>query len=841
MAHVKTVKLLSLLLFVSISFGIYAQDEYLYDFNDLETADLGGQDNWLTIQHTSGNDDFTVNIIAGNAVSPDATNAAFFDFGGPNVGRTATRKASSNFDFDFTSGGVIELEVDMHLNWWGSFFGAGFDADGDGHIAPGLSSEEFDGGLILNIAAYDTDNNKVILPNGDEFIFTIENPGWCRFRLLIDFSANDGEGALALFYIPGAIGDEWIAISEIQGVNMGMTPGSGDKQDYEVWDGIFFHSQGSIGGFDNIIVRQPENNGELQYIEMAAIPNKLTTSPSFDLLASATSGLPVEFEITEGPASIEGNTLVLTGNPGVVTIRASQPGDDFWAPAPDIYQSFEVVDPQAYTAELTVRRPANNTSVYMAELSEIILVTSTYIEHSDVLHIENVECEIEGQTFSADKWATGYNTALWTPPAYGFYTMTVTVTSTGNVVTTSTVDFEVTADISNIVVPAFNEVELTSEHKTEMADFVFPTYAGAFNQITSTLDVTCPPGGCEPWDRVGYMEVRGPTGEWVELFRYITPYGVACNHSVDATDYASILQGLVEMRFYIEIWQNGLVLDVNFDFQAGEPEYKYSWVDVIWRGTYPFGDYANLQPVEEILVDFEDNIEASKLKIINTGHGWGDLNSGNAAEFYEATHKIKVNNDEFNQHLWVTCNPNPDGCQPQNGTWYHNRSGWCPGSISYVYNYDLSPYVGLSDVNIAYEFATNYVDLCHPNHPDCVTGVTCDDCSDSFNPNFVISGNLITYSDHQIVSSIKESALIQLKNVSLQPNPANNFVTISNTGNTKIYQATVKIFNSMGQIVDTFSWNGQRLKINLDSYTSGLYFVLIEDKSESKSLKLIVE
>lgn len=838
----KTVKLLLLLLlFISTSLGIYAQVEHLYDFNDLENSVLGGQDNWLTIKHTNGDNDFDVNVVAGDVVSPDATNAAFYNHGGPGVGRTATRKASSNFDFDFTSGGVVELEIDMHLNWWGAFFGVGFDADGDGHIAPGLPTEEFDGGLILNIAGNNTDNNKVILPDGDEIVFSIDNPGWSRFRMLIDFTANNGEGALALFYIPEAIGDEWIAISEIQGVNMGMTPGSGDKRDYEVWDGIFFHSQGGTGGFDNILIRQPENNGELQYIEMAAIPNMLSTSPPFDLLANASSGLAVAFEVTEGPASLEGNTVTLTGEAGMVTIKVSQAGDDVWAPAPDIYQSFEVVDPQAYSADLTIRRPANNTNVYMAELSEIILVTSTYIEHSDVLHIENVEYEIEGQTFTADKWATGYNTALWTPPAYGSYTMNVTVTSTGNVVTTSSVDFEVTSDISDIVVPAFEEVELNSTNQVETAEFVFPTYAGAFNQITSMLDVTCPPGGCEPWDRMGFMEVRGPTGEWVELFRYITPYGVECNHSVDATDYASLLQGLVEMRFYIEIWQNGLVVDVNFDFLAGEPEYKYSWVDVIWRGTYPFGDYANLQPVEEISLDFEDHVEASKLKIINTGHSWGDLNTGNAAEFYEATHKIKVNDDIFNQHLWVTCNPNPDGCQPQNGTWYHNRAGWCPGSISYVYDYDLSPYIELSDVNIVYEFATDYVDLCHPNHPDCVTGVTCSDCSDSYNPNYVISGNLVTYSNEQIVTSNKEPTLVNLRNVSIQPNPANDFVTLSNTGNTKMDQTRVKIFNSMGQIVDTFSWDGQSVSIDLDSYTSGLYFVLIEDKSESKSLKLIVE
>jgi hypothetical protein len=835
-------KIINLLfLLISISFSAQAQIEHLYDFNDLEMDDLGGQDNWVTIQQTNGENDFFINITASGVVSADGSKAVFYDYGGPGVGRTATRKATPNFDFDFSIGGVIELEVDMHLNWWGAFFGAGFDADGDGHIAPGLPTEENDGGIMLSIAAQNPDNNKIILPNGESFIFSIENPGWCKFKLLMDFNANDGEGALALFYLPNATGEEWIAMNEVQGVNMGLTPGSGDKMDYEVWDGIFFHSQGGVGAFDNIVVRQAENNGQLQFIEMAEVPNMLTTDPPYELEATATSGLPVEFEITEGPATINGNILTLTGEAGIVTIKASQPGDDTWAPASNIYQSFEVVDPQAYNANLTIRRPAHNTNVYMSELSEVILVASAYIEHHDVLHIENVEFVIDGQSFTAEKWATGYNTASWTPPSYGTYSMTVNVTTTGNVLTTNTVDFEVVSDISDLSVQAFDGLELNNQHQTDTAEFVFPTYAGAFNQITALLDITCPPGGCEPWDRMGYMEVRGPTGEWVELFRYITPYGVECSHNMDATDYSSILQGIVEMRFHIGIWQNGLVLDVDFNFTAGEPEYKYSWVDVIWRGTYPFGDYANLQPVEEIVVNYEENVEASKLKVINTGHSWGDLNTGNAAEFYEATHKIKVNDDEFDQHLWVTCNPNPDGCQPQNGTWYFNRAGWCPGSISYVYDFDLTPYVNLSDVNMVYEFAPDYVDYCHPNHPDCVTGVTCADCNDSYNPNYVISGNLISFSNEQLVTKIQKPLPLSLNYVKLLPNPAIDFTTLSNSANTNIDQTTVTLFYSTGQVLRSFEWNGEDKLIDLSTLKPGLYFIVIENKAESKSLKLIVE
>ena len=834
-------KMLLPLIFLFLSGFTYAQViENPYNFNDLEMANLDGQDDWHTILHNTGTYDFIVDFTAGGLVSPDGSLAAFYDGGGPGFGRTATRKATSNFDFDFTQGGIVELEFDMHRSYWGVFFGAGFDADGDGHIAPGLPTELNDGGIYVNAASQDPAKNKLVLPNGQSHIFSIDNADWCRYKMILDFTANDGEGAVALFFKPGAVGDEWIPVNEIQGVNMGMAPGSGNKQDYEVWDGIFMHTTGETGGFDNIMIRQPENTGLLQFIELTPIPNKLTTDPGFNLQASATSGLPVVFEITEGPATINGNTVTLNGEAGLVTVKASQPGDDTWAAAPNVYQTFEVVDPQEYTADLTIRRPANNTNVYMSELSEIILVASAYIDHTDVLHIENVEYVIEGESVNAEKWASGYNTGVWTPPAYGTYSMTVNVTSTGNVTTSSTISFEVSSNTTNMLVPAFDGVELHFDHQTDTAEFIFPTYAGAFNQITSLLDVTCPPGGCEPWDRVGYMEVRGPTGEWIEMFRYITPYGVECNHELDATDYASILQGLVEMRFHIEIWENGLVIDVDFDFQAGEPEYKYSWVDVIWRGTFPFGDYADLQPMDTINWNYPENAEASRLKVINTGHGWGDLNTSNAAEFYEATHKIKANDDAFDQHLWVVCSPNPDGCQPQNGTWFHNRAGWCPGSISYVYDYDFTPYVDMSDVEIVYEFYTGYIDYCHPNHPDCVTGVTCSDCGASFNPHYIISGNLVTYSNNLLVTSIEGEQDNDYFGVRAYPNPASGVINLSAKKLNAPFAANVKVMNPTGQVVDEFIWDGKTEQIDVSSWQAGVYFFGITSGKQSEIIRVII-
>ena len=63
---------------------------------------------------------------------------------------------------------------------------------------------------------------------------------------------------------------------------------------------------------------------------------------SFDLEASATSGLEITFTI-DGPAELDGLTVTPTAL-GTVTITASQAGNENYAAADDIAQSFEVIE-----------------------------------------------------------------------------------------------------------------------------------------------------------------------------------------------------------------------------------------------------------------------------------------------------------------------------------------------------------------------------------------------------------------------------------------------------------------------------------------------------------------
>lgn len=828
-------KRILLIIGLMVSFWARAQVEYLYDFNNLTTGsqNLNGQDGWVTHYQTApASQDFNVDYVCGSDMAPDESIAVWYPYGGSGVGRTATRKASSNFNFSFQQGGILDLEMDMNRTWWGNFFGVGFDGDGDGHILPGMN--DVDGGVYLFCKGQgDSGHARLHLPNGTSVDFDFDQGGWNRYKMSFDFTAYNGEGSVTVFVKPGCNG-EWIQQASATNVNMHLTPGSGDKNDYHVWDGLFFHSQGGTGGFDNLLVRQ-QPDGNAQLIEMADIPNQLVFNNPITLEATASSGLPVTFELIEGPATINGNILTLTGETGVVRLKATQAGNSSWLPAPDVIKTFEVVDPDLYTPEITLRRPYNDTKVYMDALHPMLIVVSAYVEHPEVIKFNQVKATINGedillQTDYPNDPENGYYYGMWTPSGFGDYDMTVSITQSGGKVTTATNQFEVKNQIDNSleVETMHGDITCSPTQHSDRGEYVFPSHVGAFKEIEAHFDYNCVNGNCDTYDRIGGVRIRNYRGEWVELFRYLTPFGVECSDDVDVSDFTSLLQGLVELECYLELWNgSGARPNLTFTFTKGTPEHLYVDVDEIWYGTFSFGDYANQQPVPEVDYKFHEQADAVSLKITTTGHNWSSgtnntYNTGNAAEFYEATHHVLVNGqNKFDQHLWRGCTPNPAGCQPQNGTWTYSRSGWCPGSIGMVWDFDISEYLNAGHANLFYQFDPTYLDLCHPNHPDCVDGITCEECAAPDNPILRVSGKVVSYSNNEnVFMGVHQTVAKPAFEAKVYPNPAKGQVTISTD-----YEhgaVSVMMLNAMGQMVMYFTVDGERT-IDVSALPAGIY------------------
>lgn len=77
-----------------------------------------------------------------------------------------------------------------------------------------------------------------------------------------------------------------------------------------------------------------------QTIDFGALADKTYGDPDFDVSATASSGLDVSFA-AEGNCTIAGATVHITGA-GDCSVKAKQPGDDNYNPAPDVTQSFTI-------------------------------------------------------------------------------------------------------------------------------------------------------------------------------------------------------------------------------------------------------------------------------------------------------------------------------------------------------------------------------------------------------------------------------------------------------------------------------------------------------------------
>ncbi len=571
-----------------------------------------------------------------------------------------------------------------------------------------------------------------------------------------------------------------------------------------------------------------------QAISFPPIGNKLITDVPFALSAEANSGLPIAFEILSGPASLSGNTLTLDGVEGEVLVKASQEGNAIFDPASDIFVSFNVLDPATTLPEIALLHPLVG-DVYLPLLRPIQIAVKSTIPYPDLFEVGAVTVSIGGEEVVLDSWNNGFYTGWYTPQSFGQLDIAVNASNNFGSSANLTGSLNLTSNFTDITANATDEAWVNVNVSSVTVEADLPSYVGAFDEIIGNLSITCPPGGCDPWDRVSSVEVQGKNGEWYEIIRYLTPYGVACNHEIDLTDFMSLLSGRTAFRVNLVTFANGFEYTLDLDYQAGEPEQPYSQIQKLWYETYPFGDFANLQPAGDRTVTIPENTSTAVLKLVSTGHGWGvdensdTENTNNAAEFSNNTHHIWVNGAQtFSQNNWNDCNPNPDSCSPQAGTWQFDRAGWCPGSIAQFFDYDLSAYVAADEMNLNYIFDANYVDLCHPNHPNCVSGVTCDNCGGGFNPHLIVSSYFISKGNSPLgVALGLTDRGDRQTDFSIFPNPAiQRFFVGLNAPTSKV---DIVVYDRTGRSVAKINqgYPGDQIEVNLAHLSTGVYYVQV--------------
>ena len=600
-----------------------------------------------------------------------------------------------------------------------------------------------------------------------------------------------------------------------------------------------FELQGDSSNFTGVL------SPGIQAISFPQIEDKVTVDPPFVLNAQTTSGLVVSYEIVSGPANVSGNIVTLNGTPGEVVVKAKQAGNPAIDPADDVLSTFEVVDALANVAKIELRNPLAG-DFYMSSFNPIQLAAIIDIDFEDRFDVSEIYFLVDGEEVGIKDWGNKHYTAWWTPTNFGTHNFEVRAVNNYGGATSKSVSFNTTSITPNLNVDAFTNLWLDLDNFSEEVESELPSYLGAFDAIQATLTITCPPGGCDPWDRVSSIEVKGHNGEWYQIIRYLTPYGVACSHDIDLTDFMSLLHGKVTFRGNLGTQGNGFLYSLNLDYNAGIPAQLYSKVDKLWSETYDFGNMANLEPCEVYNFEFESGVSAAKLKLVSTGHGWGDNNTGNAAEFHNDTHHIYLDgNETFDQHNWNDCQPNPDGCNPQNGTWYFDRAGWCPGSIAQWFDYDMTPYVSISPIEMKYLFDTAYVDLCHPSNPNCTSGTTCPNCNDGFNPHLIVKSHLISFrnSPFDIDTTYQPVGIKQVPNFSYQvyPNPsAGKFYVDLRELNE---DARIQVIDMQGKLMKsyTFDSNNPLVAVDISDASFGIYLVKVSTKNGVFSKKVVKE
>ncbi|MGH2569648.1 MAG: peptide-N-glycosidase F-related protein [bacterium] len=399
------------------------------------------------------------------------------------------------------------------------------------------------------------------------------------------------------------------------------------------------------------------------------------------------------------------------------------------------------------------------------------------------------------------------------------------------------------------------------------ATFTFPADASLWNKVVILYTIGCPgtPNDCDPWDRLGHLRVVRDDGAETEIARIITPYDITggagpgtCTWEINVTPYKSILHGEVTLRNYIESWiggNNGWLVTIDFLFIEGilDPE-PYRVIDLWGADHLVYGDPD--QPIDDVLVPVPVDIPAdateARVRVFTTGHGQG--NTQNCAEFCPKNHSVVAGADTYSHLLWRS-NCSQNTCSPQGGNWTFARAGWCPGDDARAWNVDVTPSLTPGQTMTFQYQIDAYENLCRPSNPQCVSGVTCDDCAYNSTghtePHYTTQAQLVLFKPRALVVAAgdlvaRPAGLVLEQNV---PNPAVH-TTLIGYSIDRPGPVRLLVYDASGRLVrevqrgntpageHSYRWDGRDAEGR--RVAAGTFFYVVEAGGERQAKRLVI-
>ncbi len=286
-----------------------------------------------------------------------------------------------------------------------------------------------------------------------------------------------------------------------------------------------------------------------------------------------------------------------------------------------------------------------------------------------------------------------------------------------------------------------------------------------------------------------------------EIMSFVTPYGIYLDLGMegktwffDVTDYTPILNG--QKRMTIERGgQRQEDMDIQFLFIVGTPAHEVLDIAQVWRpDSRGYTSIIDDRSFEAREFYFLPDGDQYKFRSVITGHG-------QQGEFTGRYHFLNINegDPEYTWKVWTECSE--IAIYPQGGTWIYDRAGWCPGTPSDLYEYDITEYVSpgqshMLDYGLEYASGTsNYI----VNNQLVTYGV----------PNFTVDAAVT-----RILKPNSEDASEERFN----PACSNPEIVIRNTGATTLTSLDIDIQVEGGEVVN-HNWTGSLQFLEQDTVT----------------------